>query len=245
MMTNQSQTTATNTHDDSSPSSSVSAVEDPETEPTNRAQKRAARTRRKLVKSALELFSSAGFAATTIEEITENADLGKGTFYRHFSGKEELQEELLIDSILRLQASLQSGRRPRQSLKEALERIFEVHARSFRRQRAAYFLLADRLLNMHANRESSGLLAEQFNRYLELQASMLDPFLQPARDPQVDRVLASSICGMVVGSLTFCTVELPADRKPTHLSSLRRSFVAGCQAMLPTPAAARSKTRKT
>ena len=47
-------------------------------------------TRQKLLRAALELFTTVGFRATTTPEIASRADVAEGTIYRHFSGKEEL-----------------------------------------------------------------------------------------------------------------------------------------------------------
>jgi TetR/AcrR family fatty acid metabolism transcriptional regulator len=49
-----------------------------------------AATRQRLIRAALELFTTVGFRATTTPEIAARAGVAEGTIYRHFSGKEEL-----------------------------------------------------------------------------------------------------------------------------------------------------------
>jgi AcrR family transcriptional regulator len=49
-----------------------------------------AATRQRLVRAALELFTTVGFRATTTPEIAARAGVAEGTIYRHFSGKEAL-----------------------------------------------------------------------------------------------------------------------------------------------------------
>ncbi|MGH7515868.1 MAG: TetR/AcrR family transcriptional regulator [Gemmatimonadales bacterium] len=51
-------------------------------------------TRQRLLRAALELFTSNGFRATTTPEIAERAGVAEGTIYRHFSGKEHLLNEV-------------------------------------------------------------------------------------------------------------------------------------------------------
>jgi AcrR family transcriptional regulator len=59
--------------------------------PPPQPQKRdGAATRQKLIRAALELFTTVGFRATTTPEIAAKAEVAEGTIYRHFSGKEEL-----------------------------------------------------------------------------------------------------------------------------------------------------------
>ena len=47
-------------------------------------------TRGRIINAAWTLFYEQGFENTTIEEIVEQADSSKGSFYHYFSGKEEL-----------------------------------------------------------------------------------------------------------------------------------------------------------
>jgi AcrR family transcriptional regulator len=49
-----------------------------------------AATRQKLLRAALELFTTIGFRATTTPEIAARAGVAEGTIYRHFSSKEAL-----------------------------------------------------------------------------------------------------------------------------------------------------------
>jgi len=54
---------------------------------TRRDRKRRS-THEALLEAALDLFEERGFAATTIEDITERADVARRTFFRHFPSKE-------------------------------------------------------------------------------------------------------------------------------------------------------------
>ncbi len=49
-----------------------------------RRQRRAAETRVRLFRCALQLFAERGFPNVTVEDITEAADVGKGTFLNYF-----------------------------------------------------------------------------------------------------------------------------------------------------------------
>ncbi|HEX2030936.1 MAG TPA: TetR family transcriptional regulator [Actinomycetota bacterium] len=49
-----------------------------------------ARARARLVEAAVEAFSRRGYAEVAVDELSRAAGLAKGSFYRHFSSKEEL-----------------------------------------------------------------------------------------------------------------------------------------------------------
>jgi AcrR family transcriptional regulator len=66
-----------------------------------RRQRRAAETRVRLFRCALQLFSERGFPNVTVEDITEAADVGKGTFFNYFESK---------DHVLGVMAEIQLGK---------------------------------------------------------------------------------------------------------------------------------------
>jgi AcrR family transcriptional regulator len=64
----------------------------PEREPRGARRKR--ETRYRLLRAAFELMAERGADAVTINEITDAADVGFGSFYNHFASKEAVYEEL-------------------------------------------------------------------------------------------------------------------------------------------------------
>jgi AcrR family transcriptional regulator len=51
-------------------------------------------TRQRLVRAALELFTSQGYHETTTPQIAKKAGVAEGTIYRHFTGKQHFFNEL-------------------------------------------------------------------------------------------------------------------------------------------------------
>jgi AcrR family transcriptional regulator len=67
------------------------------TRPVTRQEARKAKTRSKILDSARILFAQVGYNPTTIDQITNHAGVGRGTFYMHFTGKASLLEEMYLD----------------------------------------------------------------------------------------------------------------------------------------------------
>lgn len=60
---------------------------------------RAAETERALKDAAMRVFERIGYLNAKITDITAEADRAAGSFYNHFSGKEQLLEALLADVL--------------------------------------------------------------------------------------------------------------------------------------------------
>src|SRR5215469_17946114 len=57
---------------------------------TGRRERRRAEIRDRIFRAALQLFAERGYLQTTVEDITEAADVGKGTFFNYFPTKEHV-----------------------------------------------------------------------------------------------------------------------------------------------------------
>jgi AcrR family transcriptional regulator len=55
-----------------------------------RRERRTAETRERLFRAALDLFARKGFSETTVGDITNAADVGKGTFFNYFPSKDHI-----------------------------------------------------------------------------------------------------------------------------------------------------------
>lgn len=69
------------------------------TETPDRHARRREATRRKLIDAAKALVARQGVDNTRIQKITEEADVGFGSFYNHFASKEEIIEAVLAETI--------------------------------------------------------------------------------------------------------------------------------------------------
>jgi AcrR family transcriptional regulator len=83
--------------------------------------------REAILQAALGLFTSQGFANTTIEDIRWASGASVGSIYHHFEGKEGVAEELYIEVLRGYQAGVLEliGRRP--PAREGVEGIVRHH----------------------------------------------------------------------------------------------------------------------
>jgi AcrR family transcriptional regulator len=58
-----------------------------------------AATRERLMRAALELFTTQGYHGSTTPQIAERAGIAEGTIYRHFAGKQPLLNEVYRTSM--------------------------------------------------------------------------------------------------------------------------------------------------
>jgi AcrR family transcriptional regulator len=70
-----------------------------------RVDRRIQRTRQVLVQAFIEIVREKGFAATSVQDITERANLNRGTFYIHFEDKYELLGTIIRERFQQLLAS--------------------------------------------------------------------------------------------------------------------------------------------
>jgi AcrR family transcriptional regulator len=79
-------------------------------EPLNRRERQSAERRERLFRAALDQFARKGFAETTVEDITNSADLGKGTFFNYFPSKEHILLAFGEMQLAKLQAAFEEMR---------------------------------------------------------------------------------------------------------------------------------------
>jgi len=78
-----------------------------------------------LFRSALDLFARKGFANTTVEDITEAADVGKGTFFNYFPSKDHILLAFGEMQLAKLEAAIEEARSNQTSVEQFLRALPE------------------------------------------------------------------------------------------------------------------------
>ncbi|MCL6481848.1 MAG: TetR/AcrR family transcriptional regulator; helix-turn-helix transcriptional regulator [Firmicutes bacterium] len=95
--------------------------------PGRRARRRA-EIRERIFRAALRLFAERGYAATTVHDITEAADVGKGTFFNYFPTKEHLLGAFSSMQVAKLEAVLHDAATQRAPTAQVLRRLVRALA---------------------------------------------------------------------------------------------------------------------
>jgi AcrR family transcriptional regulator len=93
-----------------------------------RRERHKADIRLRLFRAALTLFAARGFAATTVEDITQAADVAKGTFFNYFPTKEHLLMEFGEMRLDILRAALKQAIEGREQVREIIYRMLHTLA---------------------------------------------------------------------------------------------------------------------
>ncbi len=197
-----------------------------------RTQKRARMTRRRLKKAALDVFSEKSVDAATIEEITEKADVGKGTLYQHFADKEQMVVTLVEEAVEHLIEHMRSYEGAPENLEEMLEHLLDVHYEFSVKSKEEFLLLFQGKLLLKLESETTEELEEPYLRYLEEIEKQVAMYLSPRIDPHKIRRLACAVAGFVFGFFSFAMIGMSADEIETSIKPLRRVFVKSLSAFL-------------
>jgi AcrR family transcriptional regulator len=177
----------------------------------NRTQRRASKTRIRLLKAALSAFAEVGTDAATIEMITQRADLGKGTFYRHFADKNEIVGALIEQCVGGLLEVISRAVGEPHSLREALDGFVNGHVEFFLSRQEDYILLFQGRMLLKMDRGVTCDIERPYEDYLRCVAELVWPFLpKPADDVKIRR-LACAVTGFVSGFLSFAMITMMRD----------------------------------
>lgn len=190
-----------------------------------RGQKRVAKTRRKLKEAALDVFSEKGVEAATVEDITDKADLGKGTLYRHFADKDEMVFTLIEDAIEHLIERLRSYPNEPETLEDVLEHFLNAHYSFFAENSEEFILLFQGRLFLKLHGDTSRDLEEPYLRYLEEIENHVSQYISPKIEPAKIRRLACAVAGFISGYFSFAMIGMYENEIETSVKPLRKAFV--------------------
>lgn len=91
----------------------------------SRRERRRLEIRERILSTAVALFESQGYEATTVNQIAESADVAYGTFFKHFPTKLDVLRELSDRALQDLFADVEQLRKQAGSFSDRLVALFE------------------------------------------------------------------------------------------------------------------------
>lgn len=180
-----------------------------------RIDRRAARTRKALHHALMALILRKGYEATTIQDIIDEADVGRSTFYGHYTNK----EDLLRSGFQMLRSELVDAQRAARTDGSGYEPLgFSL----------AMFEHASRYTDVYRALVGGrgGIVA--VNELRKVLAEFVRKDLSAVRDDSaVSRELAAQfVVGAFMSVLTWW-LEHRSTLKPTHVDAMFRRLVVG------------------
>jgi len=214
-------------------SSVTEVVAQPDT--PNRTQRRASKTRNRLLKAALSVFAEVGTDAATIEMITQRADLGKGTFYRHFADKGEIVGALIEQCVGDLLEVISGVAGRPHSLREALDGLINGHVEFFLSRQEEYILLFQGRTLLKPDRGAVCDIERPYEGYLHCVETLVWPFLPKPVDELKIRRLACAVAGFVSGFLSFAMITMKPQAVRECIEPMRGAFLGGVVSFMEQP----------
>lgn len=171
---------------------------------TTRVERRKEKTRRLLLDVALELFFENGIYWTKVEDITERADIGKGTFYQYFETKEDLLQALLrrgLDALLAKKTEAIRGTKPGPRMLSAIIRA----QLDFYLEHPEYLLLFHQVRGLlQLKTQAAKDLRAVYDEHLDQLGRLLRPVVNgKTKQSGMARKLGMAISAFTSGLLTY------------------------------------------
>ena len=173
----------------------------------HRVQRRKAATRERLVRSASALFAKHGIYSTTVEDITEAADVGKGTFYEQFPSKTAIIRHLLHEGFEDLLEECRRQVHAAATPKERVELLLRAQFRFFTTRRPLLILFHQVRGLLKLQPDHGRPLQREYERYVRFLNEELGAALDHERYSQAElNRMACAMAGYVTGYLSYLVI---------------------------------------
>ena len=168
----------------------------------SRVERRKARTNRRLLEVARRLFSEKGIYWATVEDITESADQGKGTFYKYFESKDAIIRALLEEGLGELEAKTEQALRDADSGLTTMSSIIEARVDFFLDHLDFLLLFHQARGMMQLQVEVAKDLRDVYDGHLRRLTQLVEPAMEMGGSGSA-REVATAIAAYTSGLLTY------------------------------------------
>lgn len=193
-----------------------------------RVERRMAATRERLVNAALALFGKQGIYDTTVEDITEAADVGKGTFYQHFPSKTAIIRHLLHAGFDELLNRCRREVQPASTARERVECLLVAQFQFFEKRRDLLILFHQARGFIKLQPDDARTLQKEYDRYIHFLVSELAVSSDGRRYSQATLMqMACAMAGFVTGCLSYFVISGLTKNGTATLAVPTRIFLEG------------------
>ncbi|MBF8193639.1 TetR family transcriptional regulator [Nonomuraea sp. K274] len=190
--------------------------------PTRTLARNRGKRRTEIVEAAARLFAARGFHGVSIEDIGGAVGISGPALYRHFSGKEALLAEMLLDISSRLRESAAAVVTSPADPRETLDALLNVQI-TFAIEQPALITVHDRELGNVPEPERRRIRRLQ-RLYVEEWVTVLAE-LHPSCPPARLRAATHAVFGLL-NSTPHSAGELPARDMRPLLHAMARAAIA-------------------
>ena len=191
----------------------------------SRQDKRTRATKQRLLDAASELFAQKGIDLTTIDDITQGADVAKGTFYYHFTDKNEVISELIRQVMAELVRLMEERCLAATDLTSLLESIIQIHIDFFSSRWEDFVLYYQGRADLILKEGYTGLELP-FLEYLESIENLVESVVKQDLEKPLLRRMACAVAGFLSGYYSFTVIASEDDDVDASLQSLRGVLVS-------------------
>ncbi len=170
-----------------------------------------------IMEAAESIFAEKGFYLTTVEEIAQKADLGKGTIYLHFENKRGLFLSIIERKLDILLKKIEEGIKEGDSPAEKIRLATEIHFKFLEKNRNFF-----KIIHIFSNQFKKGMGEELFkkvvvknSRYLEILQTLIE---RATKKKEIKSLNSKKLAVILVGIVHSLTVYWISQNEKDSLS---------------------------
>jgi AcrR family transcriptional regulator len=168
------------------------------TEIVSRRERKKEETRHRIFHAAIDLFRERGFEQTTVDDITEKADVAKGTFFNYFPRKDTILAYLSEERLLAIEENAGALLAEARPAREKLLDLYSTAASSYAEDRelSRYVLVQ---LTVHAFSPANEVMTRWHDQIVQL-------VVQGQRNGDLRRDIDPVRCEELLQAVYFATL---------------------------------------
>ena len=181
------------------------------------------KTKRKIFETSMKLFAEKGYDATSIEEITANVGVAKGTLYYHFSSKEEIFEFLIEEGVKLLKNSIEIKTEKLDNSLDKIKAIVLIEIKVLVKYENFMTIV---LSEIWGNGPRSILCKKHIFEYIQMIEQIVEDGINKREIIDGDKnVIASGIFGFTSSSLIYKMRKDKEINVPELYSEIEKTFI--------------------